>query len=142
MPHRLLLLALSVRRIRIGSSCVWATRLMDAKGPPASLPVALIVDRDADTRQLYAQALRLARFEVQEADEGRDALAKALSSHYDLIVTETRLPGIDGYQLCDLLRRDPATRAVPIVVVTAEAYPVDLERARNAGANIVLVKPC
>ena len=115
---------------------------MDANTSPPSLPVVLIVDRDADTCQMYAQALRLAGFEVEEAGDGRDALAKALSSHHDVIVTETRLPGIDGYDLCGLLRRDPGTRSVPIVVVTAEAYPVDLERVRRAGASVVLVKPC
>src|SRR5439155_4234082 len=114
---------------------------MDSRRSP-SPPIALIVDHDADTRQLYSQVLTLARFEVDEASEGREALAKALSSHHAVIVTETRLPGIDGYDLCGLLRRDPGTRSVPIVVVTAEAYPVDLERVQRAGASVVLVKPC
>jgi CheY-like chemotaxis protein len=107
-----------------------------------SLPIALIIDQDADTRQLYSHVLVAARFEVEEADEGREALAKALSSHHDVIVTETRLPGIDGCQLCGLLRRDPATRNIPILVVTGEAHPREIERAERAGANAVLVKPC
>ena len=114
---------------------------MDSRGSP-SPPVALIVDHDADTRQLYTHVLTLARFEVEEASEGREALAKALSSHHDVIVTETRLPGIDGYQLCGLLRRDPDTRAIPIVVVTGAAQPSELARVERAGASAVLVKPC
>ena len=114
---------------------------MDSRRSP-SPPIALIVDHDADTRQLYSQVLTLARFEVDEASEGREALAKALSSHHDVIVTETRLPGIDGYQLCGLLRRDPGTRTIPIVVVTGGAHPNELERVKRAGANAVLVKPC
>src|SRR4051812_34132269 len=105
-------------------------------------PIVLLADRDEDTRQMYAQYLRLSAFDVDEAEDGRDVLAKALSRQYDVIVMETQLPGIDGYHLCDLLRRDGATQRIPIVVVTADSYEPDLHRARNAGADVVLVKPC
>ena len=130
---------LGARRFELG--LIGAAHPMDSNGSPLP-PIALIVDHDADTRQLYSHVLTLARFEVEEASEGREALAKALSSHHDVIVTETRLPGIDGYQLCGLLRRDPDTRTIPIVVVTGAAHPAELERVERAGANAVLVKPC
>lgn len=104
--------------------------------------LALLVDRDAETRQMYAAFLRLEKYEIEEASDGREALARALSHPHDIIVTETRLPGIDGYQLCELLRRDAATQAVPIVFVTGDAYAADMERAKRAGANAILVKPC
>ena len=113
---------------------------MDANRP--LLPAVLLVDPIADTRRMYVHALKFAGFEIEEAVDGRDALAKALSSHHDVILTETRLPGIDGYELCRLLRRDPETRSVPILVVTADTYPPDLARAQRAGATIVLMKPC
>src|SRR6185503_4842785 len=58
------------------------------------------------------------------------------------VITDTRLPGINGFELCQLLRRDVATKATPIIVVTAEAIASNLERARRAGADQVLVKPC
>src|SRR2546429_5820250 len=106
---------------------------MDSRRSPSS-PIALIVDHDADTRQLYSQVLTLARFEIDEASEGREALAKALSSHHDVIVTETRLPGIDGYQLCGLLRREPCTRTLPIPVVARGAHANEVERLQPAGA--------
>jgi len=102
---------------------------------------ALIVDRDPDTRQMYAQCLRLAQFDVDEAEEGRDALAKALARRYDVLIIETRLPGIDGYQLIRVLRRDASTQAVPIVVVTGEGSSSAVDRARKSGANAVFVKP-
>jgi CheY-like chemotaxis protein len=60
----------------------------------------------------------------------------------DVIVTEMRLPGISGADLCGLLRQDLTTQTIPIVVVTADAYASDLERARASGADVVLVKPC
>lgn len=105
-------------------------------------PLALLVDRDEDTRRMYAEYLKLAAYDVEEAGDGREALAKALSRRYDVIVLETHLSGIDGYNLCDLLRHDAVTRTIPIVVVTADAYAADIERAHNVGADVVLVKPC
>jgi two-component system cell cycle response regulator DivK len=103
---------------------------------------ALLADRDDDTRQTYGAFLRSVPVELDEASDGREALAKALARPHDVVITDTRLPGINGYELCQLLRRDVATKATPIIVVTAEAFPTNLERARRAGADQVLVKPC
>jgi CheY-like chemotaxis protein len=104
--------------------------------------VALLVDPHEDTRRMYAEYLKLSACIIEEADDGRAALAKAISGRPDIIVTETRLPGINGFDLCSLLRQDVATRAIPIVVVTSDAFEVDLTRIRQAGADTVLVKPC
>lgn len=104
--------------------------------------VALLVDRDPDTRRLYAEHLSQSSYLIDEAEDGREALAKALGAAHDVIVTETRLPGISGLDLCALLRRDPATKETPIVVVTGDAATADIERAERAGADVVLVKPC
>ena len=109
--------------------------------PPVCGRAALIIDRDPDTRRMYAEYLRLARFDVDEAEEGRQALAKALGRRYDVIIMDTRLPGIDGYQLTRVLRRDPTTETIPIVVVTGEGTSAATERARECGANAVFVKP-
>jgi DNA-binding response OmpR family regulator len=57
------------------------------------------------------------------------------------VITETQLPLFDGYVLCEVLRRDSLTRAVPILVVTAEKRATELDRARDAGADGVLIKP-
>jgi CheY-like chemotaxis protein len=104
--------------------------------------LALIVDRDDDTRQMYAEYLKLGNWQVDEASDGREALAKAISLRPDVIVTETRLPGINGVTLCSLLRQDVATSAIPVVFVTGDAYAADADRATAAGADIVLTKPC
>src|SRR6187455_2736841 len=106
------------------------------------LPMVLLVDQDDDNRAMYGQYMKAANWIVEEAVDGRDALAKALALRPELIVTEIRLPGIDGFELCKLLRRDFATRGIPIVVVTGDAYPRDLKLALNAGATSVLLKPC
>jgi two-component system cell cycle response regulator DivK len=101
----------------------------------------LIVDPDSATRLLYRDSLRHLGYEVVEAADAREALVHALVHPPSVIVTETQLPVFDGYALCDILRRDSTTRAIPIVVVTAESRDAELGRARAAGANSVLVKP-
>jgi CheY-like chemotaxis protein len=101
----------------------------------------LVVDADDDTRALFGVSLRLAGLEVTEAADGREALTFALVEPPALVVTEIALPLVDGYALCEVLRSDAATHAVPIVVVTGEARPAELNRMRSAGADAVLVKP-
>jgi CheY-like chemotaxis protein len=107
----------------------------------ASSRRVLVADADAETRTLYRMALPFAGCDVTEAADGRDALTKALAEPPTLIITELRLPFIDGFALCEILRRDAATHALPILVVTAETCPAELNRIRNAGATAVLVKP-
>ncbi|MQA29985.1 MAG: response regulator [Luteitalea sp.] len=104
--------------------------------------LALIVDRDDDTRGMYAEFLRAAAWKVEQAADGREALAKAISLRPGIVITETRLPGINGFDLCGLLRQDTVTAGTPILVVTGDAYPADVERAHASGADAVLVKPC
>ena len=101
----------------------------------------LIADADDETRSLYRESLRLAGCDVVDAADGRDALVKALSHRPTLVITETRLPMFDGYALCEVLRRDSMTSGVPILVVTTETQPTELDRARAAGADVVLTKP-
>lgn len=111
---------------------------------PVPNPVhrALLVDRDSDTRRMYAEYLKFGAWSVDEAADGREALAKAIAARPDIIVTESRLPGISGFDLCTILKRDSTTQAIPIVMVTGDAFAADLQRAQSAGADAVLVKPC
>jgi DNA-binding response OmpR family regulator len=106
-------------------------------------PLTLLVDRDADTRRSYAQYLAAsAGCETDEAEDGREALAKALTRHPDIIVTEAHLPGLSGFDLCALLRRDNTTSTIPVIFVTDDAFESDVKRAERAGASAVLTKPC
>lgn len=116
--------------------------LAPAPPPAGAHCLALLVDRDLDSRQMYADSLRLAAYDVELAEDGREALAKAISQRPQVIITETQLPGIDGFRLCELLRADASTQATPIIVVTGDAYPSDLLRAERSGADVVLTKPC
>ncbi|HEX7798659.1 MAG TPA: response regulator [Vicinamibacterales bacterium] len=108
---------------------------------PAAIPRVLVVDGDVDNRELYRDSFTLAGWAVTEAVDGREALVQALIAKPWVIVMELRLPIIDGVSLCELLRRDKVTAAVPILVVTSETRPVQLARAEYAGASAVLIKP-
>ena len=101
----------------------------------------LIADPDSDTRELYRETLRGTGCDVIDAADGRDALVRALVHRPSLVITETRLPGFDGYALCGVLRRDLVTRSVPILVVTSDSRKPEIDRAREAGADSVLIKP-
>jgi two-component system chemotaxis response regulator CheY len=107
----------------------------------AMTPRILVVEPDDDTRSLYCEWFRPCGCDVIEATDGRDALTKALVRRPALVITEIRLPFVDGYGLCEILRRDHVTTDVPILVVTGEARAGEVQRAKTAGASGVLVKP-
>jgi CheY-like chemotaxis protein len=114
---------------------------MNAAVNPEPLPKILVADPDPECRLLYGEVLGLTESEIAHAVDGRDALVKALAQPYTLLITETHLPFIDGYGLCEVLRHDPATHHLPIMVVTADARPASLTRALAAGADVALAKP-
>ena len=120
-----------------------ATRLnVIPSAVPALRPTILIVDGDPDTRALYRVIFPERDYVIEECDDGAEALGKAICRPPDLVITETQISRISGFDLCRLLRADVATRSVPIVVVTSAATAADKVRVTTAGANAVLTKPC
>ena len=107
-----------------------------------SKPLALIVDRDDDSRELYATVLELNHWRVIAAGAGPEALARAIADRPDVVVSETFLPGFDGLTLSALLAEDWGTAHIPVVFVTSDATPANLAKATATGAAAVLTKPC
>ena len=103
---------------------------------------ALLVDSHPDTRFLYRVALSPLAAMISEAEDGAEALGKAVCQQPTLVVTETVLPRIDGVALCHALRRHPGTAGTRIVFVTSAAGASARARVMAAGADAVLVKPC
>jgi len=64
-----------------------------------------------------------------------------MTKHLDLILLDINMPDMDGYQLLTILKADPRTCVVPVIAVTANAMPTDVERAQQAGFNGYLTKP-
>jgi CheY-like chemotaxis protein len=101
----------------------------------------LVVDPDRETRAFYHRALEDAGHDIVDAEDGRDALVKALVHPPRLVIMDVSLPVMDGYTLCGILRKDRDTCEVPILVVTSEPAFDRMEEARAAGADSVLAKP-
>ncbi len=105
-------------------------------------PVVLVVDDDTDGRELYATTLRSAGYAVEEAADGHEAVDKAFKHRPALILMDLLLPRLDGWEAIDWLKKNPMTSSIPIVVVTGDADPSHIARARAAGCEKVLLKPC
>ena len=103
----------------------------------------LLVDDDRECREMYARFLREAGFDVAEAHNGNQALAKASEHPPSIVVTDLALPGLDGYQLTRKLRQQSLTEQVPVIAITGYGgFKDDTARAMTAGCDAVLTKPC
>lgn len=102
----------------------------------------LIVDDCAEMRQIYALYLAGAGCETEEASQGFEAFDKALKSHPDAIVMDLRMPKLDGWEAVRLLKNRSQTRNTPIIALTGDSDLEHLKLARNAGCDMVLLKPC
>ena len=101
----------------------------------------LVVDDDPDARMLCAVNLQLEGLEVIEAEDGRHGLARARLENPDLVVTDVAMPGMDGFELAEALRRDEGTARIPLIFLSGEADPEHRARARSLGALAYLNKP-
>jgi two-component system phosphate regulon response regulator PhoB len=101
----------------------------------------LVVDDEPDALELVEFNLRQAGYEVSSAADGAEALKKARSTIPDLVVLDLMLPEMDGLEVCKVLRRDPATARIPIVMLTAKAGEVDRILGLELGADDYITKP-
>ena len=102
----------------------------------------LVVEDDADNRRIVVKVLTVEGYEVLEAIDGRSALATARKEHPDLIIMDLAMPGLDGWQAASQLKSDPKVADIPIIALTAFAMRGDEEKAREAGCDGYLSKPC
>jgi two-component system, cell cycle response regulator len=98
------------------------------------VPRMLVVDDSASIRRLLGQRLRAGGYEVEEAADAETAFELATASPPDVVVTDLVMTGLSGVQLCRLLRNDPATAHVPVVLLTASGDKRSRFWARSAGA--------
>jgi class 3 adenylate cyclase len=101
----------------------------------------LVVDDDAGNREVLEELLRLRGYPVVTAASGPEALEVARRGAPDLVLLDVTMPGMSGYEVCEALRAEPATRLLPIVIVTALEGQEEKIRAIEAGADDFLNKP-
>jgi len=101
----------------------------------------LVVDDETDLVELISYNLKKEGFSVDSAFDGETALARIRKDRYDLVVLDLMLPGIQGMELCRMLRNDPKTEALPIVMLTAKGEEVDKILGLEMGADDYITKP-
>jgi two-component system phosphate regulon response regulator PhoB len=101
----------------------------------------LVVDDEQDAVDLVAFNLKQAGFKVITAEDGAEALDKVRKHQPDLIVLDVMMPELDGLEVCKLLRRDPATSGIPLLMLTAKATEVDRILGLELGADDYVTKP-
>ena len=106
------------------------------------MSLIFVVDDDPDVRELVEYKLRQEGHEVLSAVNGQDALRLVpAASGLDLLLLDVMMPGLTGFDVLARLREDAATRALPIILLTAKAQESDAERGFSLGANDYVLKP-
>jgi two-component system OmpR family response regulator/two-component system alkaline phosphatase synthesis response regulator PhoP len=104
-------------------------------------PTALVVEDEANIRELVGLHLRLEQVNVTEAVNGTKGLELARAQKFDVIVLDVMLPGIDGITLCRAIRRDSPNNGTPILMLTARREESDKVLGLDSGADDYLTKP-
>lgn len=106
-----------------------------------SRPLVLVVEDEADIRELVSYNLTKAGYEVTGVVTGEEALAAVEVAPPDLVVLDLMLPGIDGLAVCRRLKSDPRSGSIPVVMLTAKGEESDVVQGLNLGADDYITKP-
>ena len=101
----------------------------------------LVVDDAPENLRVIAHVLKGKDLKISFARNGEEALEKIDGSRPDLVLLDINMPGIDGYEVCATLKKDPATEHIPVIVVTSKDRPEDIVKGFEAGAVDYLTRP-
>jgi two-component system phosphate regulon response regulator PhoB len=105
------------------------------------MATVLLAEDDADIRFLVTLKLTQAGYQVRAFEDGLSAVADAREHPPDLAILDIMMPGMSGLEVCQELRKDPATANVPVIILTALAQEADITAGFAAGADDYVVKP-
>jgi two-component system, cell cycle response regulator DivK len=106
------------------------------------LPLVLLAEDFEDARDLYKDYLEFSGFAVETANNGREAIDRALALQPDVILMDASMPVLDGWQATKELKANPATKHIPILALTAHAFDDARQEARSVGCDGFVTKPC
>jgi phosphate regulon transcriptional regulator PhoB len=101
----------------------------------------LVVDDEADLTELVSYNLKKEGFLVDSAPDGEKALSKIRQGNFDLVILDIMLPGIQGIEICRILRNDPRTSHLLVIMLTAKGEEVDRIVGLEMGADDYITKP-
>ncbi len=119
-----------------------ATRAVDADySESENRRCALIIDDSLPVRVQLKKPLEKAFDQVDVAESGEEALELLAQRHYELVLLDVILPGIDGYETCKRIKNDPRHVDTPVVMLTSNSSPADQVKGKLAGCETYLIKP-
>ena len=101
----------------------------------------LLADDDPGLRRLICTTLGTTDFDLMEATNGEEALSMAREQHPDLVLLDVNMPLMNGFDVCQALKSEPATANIKVVMLTARHAEVDRARGREVGADEYVSKP-
>ncbi|MFZ9981509.1 MAG: response regulator [Cyclobacteriaceae bacterium] len=101
----------------------------------------LVIEDDANIRESLVELLEMKSFELISADNGIDGLRLAQDGLPDLIVCDVMMPGMNGYEVVESIRKDARMRNLPFIFLSAKAMDSDIDYGKKLGANSYLTKP-
>ncbi|HBE73384.1 MAG TPA: two-component system response regulator [candidate division Zixibacteria bacterium] len=101
----------------------------------------LVVDDDPNMLLLISDLLTRGHYLVSQATSGASALQQARSVVPDLMVLDVMMPGLDGFEICRLIKADPGLQTIKVIMVTAKTQDKDIETGLSAGADYYVTKP-
>jgi CheY-like chemotaxis protein len=109
---------------------------------PAPKKRVLVVDDFDDAREMYAEYLEFAGFQVETARNGAEAVEKAQEASPDIILMDLSLPVMDGWEATRLIKQDARTRDIPVMALSGHVLAGSENNAKDAGADEFVAKPC
>jgi DNA-binding response OmpR family regulator len=101
----------------------------------------LLVDDSSTILMMETMILKKGPYALITAGDGAEAVALAQTDRPDLILMDVVMPKVDGFEACRRLRADPATREIPVIMVTTRGEAENIQRGFDSGANDYLTKP-
>ncbi len=101
----------------------------------------LVIEDSKFTVELIKGALKKARHHVETCSTGQAGLEKMESWKPDLVILDVVMPGMDGFEVCKILKQNPATKAIPVMMLTVKDTLDDLQRGFHVQADYYMTKP-
>jgi two-component system sensor histidine kinase ChiS len=104
-------------------------------------PLVLVVDDDAATLRIIELLLERNGYSVRTANTGENALTLIRENIPAAMILDVNMPGMSGFDVCQIIKRDERFDKIPVVLLTAQSTPQDFKTGHDAGAVIYMVKP-
>ena len=101
----------------------------------------LVVDDEVDLVEMLSIRLEANDYEVSVAYDGQEGLDKARALKPDLVLLDILMPKLDGFKVCQALKKDPLTKKIPVIMLTAKDRADDIKQAKQIGADGYIIKP-